>query len=495
MEEKQLRRIIETSYLNQENTWRYRPIINFCYTRHKHMQTNVYPSDIMNELKKHDYFAEYTMEQLEQDLKQLVDWNNLESYQETSRAATIDEFKKKQFRYKCTRYTIEIERMLEKLNSLGEEFSGSLETTRFSRILTELEELLFKYKDVEVKDLNQTWSDLLHNFDSLTKNAADYLDHLNSIRLENKIQLSAFIIYKDKFIKYLQEFILELQQTSDKIKRLLENADNKSVESFLDRLADYQMSLPHVAAMQKKKEDVVNELQDIFTVIKEWFIGNEYHESELNILYEATVESIRRIIRFAQQFSERRNNLRSRRNDYLTLAKWFTEIDDIDDAHKLAGAVFGMNDLYHYAVGEVRYASLSDKMQEIEPTELEVKIAKRGGREKTNQSIMHNRYEMQTEVLKAYLAKEQQNEDMLDSLTVNGVIDMGNLPVISEDIRRNLLTWIARCIQSSTFTTQMKNGNRIRLQWNKKSNPKVKVKCHDGEFTMPQMKLCILKKK
>ena len=46
MEERDLRRITEAAYLNQENTHRYRAIVHFCYQRHIHMQTFVYPVDI-----------------------------------------------------------------------------------------------------------------------------------------------------------------------------------------------------------------------------------------------------------------------------------------------------------------------------------------------------------------------------------------------------------------------------------------------------------------
>lgn len=50
MEEQDLRRISETAYLNAENAARYRAILHFCYCRHEHMQTFVYPDEIYREL-------------------------------------------------------------------------------------------------------------------------------------------------------------------------------------------------------------------------------------------------------------------------------------------------------------------------------------------------------------------------------------------------------------------------------------------------------------
>ena len=85
MDDKDFRRIPEASYLNTDNTWRYRAILHFCFKRHEHMQTYVYPEDIFHQLKKDAHFKEYTFEQLEQDLTSLVGWNNLIPHQETGR--------------------------------------------------------------------------------------------------------------------------------------------------------------------------------------------------------------------------------------------------------------------------------------------------------------------------------------------------------------------------------------------------------------------------
>ena len=138
LDEKDLCRIAETAYLNQENTWRYRAIVHYCYKKHAHMQTYVYPEDIYHALQGDTHFAAYSFDQLEQDLAQLVEWNNLKPHQETGRARSIVDFKRRRYRYQCTPYTVEIERMVEKLRQVGEEFGGSLETTQFDRILQAL---------------------------------------------------------------------------------------------------------------------------------------------------------------------------------------------------------------------------------------------------------------------------------------------------------------------------------------------------------------------
>ena len=162
MEDVDLRKIPEVAYLNTDNAWRYRAIVHYCYRKHEHMQTYVYPEDIFRELSGDAHFQEYTFEQLTQDLGQLVQWNNLKPQQETGKARSIKDFQRKRFRYQCTPYTVEIERMVTRLKSLGDEFGGSLETTQFDRIQYCLGRLMHDVDKVSDEELRQTWLDLQH---------------------------------------------------------------------------------------------------------------------------------------------------------------------------------------------------------------------------------------------------------------------------------------------------------------------------------------------
>ena len=83
MIEQDFKRIKEISYLNTDNTPRYRRILHFCFKKHEHMQTYIYPEDIFHELRRFDDLQDYTFDQLEQDLGMLSSWGNLIAHQET----------------------------------------------------------------------------------------------------------------------------------------------------------------------------------------------------------------------------------------------------------------------------------------------------------------------------------------------------------------------------------------------------------------------------
>ena len=134
------KQIDEMRYLTTENTWRYRSILRYFYFEYEKMKHYIYKEEVFEELKQHDEFKEYTMEQCRQDLDVLISWKNLLAIQDTSKANTVEEFKNKQYRYQLSEYSVEIERLTIRLENLHTE-SASLEPSLLEGIKEELEKL------------------------------------------------------------------------------------------------------------------------------------------------------------------------------------------------------------------------------------------------------------------------------------------------------------------------------------------------------------------
>lgn len=95
--DKLLKPIIEARYLTVENVDRYRTILRFFYLQYEKLKYWMYQEEIYEELRSHEYFSDYTLEQCQQDLASLVDWKNLLTVQDTRKIATIEEFKNKKY--------------------------------------------------------------------------------------------------------------------------------------------------------------------------------------------------------------------------------------------------------------------------------------------------------------------------------------------------------------------------------------------------------------
>ncbi|MCX7781644.1 MAG: TIGR02677 family protein [Negativicutes bacterium] len=488
MHEQDLRPIAETAYLNTENTWRYRAILRYCFIQHERLRHYVYPEEIYQHLKESPFFSEYSEEQLQQDLKQLTEWKNLIPRQETGRVHTIEDFKRKKFRYQCTPYTIEIERMVAKLQQLGDGFGGgSLEVTLFERLLAALGELRHKGLTLDAGELNQLWEDLYGYFRSMVQNASDYLAHLKSDKVEEQMMTEAFVAYKNAFTQYLQNFILSMQRTSYKIEAILREMPPEFITGIAERLADYQLSIPRLDAAPGR-EEWIESYRDKFSSLADWFLGRANHPSELYALQNETTDTIRRITRFAQRLGERHQAFRSRRHDYLHLAGWFAGMSGVREAHKLSAMLFGTPSTRHLYT-EPRQSEDMDRLVWDEPPTI-IMVAPRlpGYREKSRPGAMPDRSDAKRAALLEYIAGQQQNEAMIERLITDRRIVLADLPEIDPYVRKTLLGWIARCIQSRDRRIQTETGRKIRLL-EAQDGQRALLRSADGVLDMPNFTL------
>ena len=107
-----MKKVVEASYLTADSAAQYRTILRYFYHQHERMRDFIGPEEILEYMRSIPVFSDYQEDQLHQQLAQLVKWNNLIARQDMTSAKTIEEYKKKRFRYQSTPYTIEIERML-----------------------------------------------------------------------------------------------------------------------------------------------------------------------------------------------------------------------------------------------------------------------------------------------------------------------------------------------------------------------------------------------
>ncbi len=332
MDEKLFKSVPEVTYLTTGNAWRYRAILRYFYLQHERLRHFLFPEEVLTHLQRYEQFRVYTEEQLEQDLTQLVQWQNLIPRQDTGKVNSIEEFKKKRFRYQCAPYTVKIERMVQELETMGESFGGSLERTMFDDLFNALVKLTdrqetdgtYLYKNAELSDeeLYALWENLFDDFKKLTENATDYLAHLQNEQVEEMMQTEAFLVYKDAVTGYLRNFMSALQRFSFRIESILLEVPGQLVDKLAGHLADYYLSIPRLD-VKPLREEVVDKYRLQWQGMKEWFLGGIGRESDLLYLQNVTNETIRRITRYAQRLGERHHNLRSRRNDYLQLARWF----------------------------------------------------------------------------------------------------------------------------------------------------------------------------
>ena len=141
-------------------------------------------------------------------------------------------------------YSVEIERLVVRLENLFIE-GASLEPTLLERIRLNVErfpEMEFAEPDV----VYGWWNDLNNDFIRLNQNYQDYMRDLNSVKAEEMMRTQQFLVFKDKLIEYLRNFIKGLQKNVGVIEETLRLLDPALLERVLDRVNDYEMSIPRM---------------------------------------------------------------------------------------------------------------------------------------------------------------------------------------------------------------------------------------------------------
>lgn len=262
------------------------------------------------------------MEQCQQDRAMLTEWKNLNTIQDTRKVASIEEFKNKKFRYQMSEYSVEIERLVVRLENLFVE-GASLEPTLLERIRRHVE-----------------------RFPAMA---------------EKMMQTKEFLVFKDHLIDYLRNFIKGLQRNVGAIDEELRLLPDEIKQQIFDKIVDYELSIPRMD-VEISREKILEKTTGRYQSIYDWFVQENGQENEAAKLFDATNDIIRRITRYAAQISEKNAMGANRREEYRKVAELFMKCEDIREAHKMSAMVFGLEQPFHMK-GDLIRESTEDKKE------------------------------------------------------------------------------------------------------------------------------------
>ncbi|UOR13491.1 TIGR02677 family protein [Halobacillus amylolyticus] len=479
------KRVKEATYLTAEKSWSYRAILRYFYIQHERMREFLFPEEIYAHLKESPDFQDYTEEALHQDLDALVKWGNLLARQELGRSRTVEEFKKKRFRYQCTPYTVEFERMLVQLERIGENFGGSLEKTQFDRIyqsLLQVEAIAHQKESKPNEECAQIFEDVMTYFKQITQNTSDYIAYINSEEVEERMQTEAFLVYKDQFTMYLRDFIIALQSTVLQIQDLLSQLGRHDLQGFFTQVIDHQDQVFRFE--EDSDEDPLEENMQKWWSLKAWFLGGSHGESEFEMLQMRTNETIRRITRVVQRLGERHQYFRSRKKDYLHLANWFASIENIEEAHELSSVAFGVFHTRHLWSDQIPSDDIYLDVWDEEPMIHRTNPRIRNYQEKTKAGAIESRTSDKQEMMQIHLEKRKQEKLLIEKYVNHDAIHVEDLPVVESHVRKILLTWLGKAMARKDRTIKTEYGRRVHVEL--VEGARVVLRSEDGELEMPK---------
>ena len=249
--DKLLKPLTEAKYLNADNVSRYRCIMRIFFENYEKLKYWLYLEEVYEEMLKDPFWSEYKIEQCQQDLTMLTEWKNLNTIQDTRRVSSIEEFKNKKYRYQMSEYSVEIERLVIRLENLFIE-GAWLEPTLLERIRRNME----RFPEMAGKDKNEVytwWTDLNNDFMRLNQNYQDYIRDLNSVKAEEMMRTKEFLVFKDRLIEYLRSFIKGLQRNVGVIEECLKTQESDMREAVFDKIVEYELLIPRMEVEVSEK--------------------------------------------------------------------------------------------------------------------------------------------------------------------------------------------------------------------------------------------------
>lgn len=476
------RKISEASYLvADQNVTRYRIILRFFFIEHERMRDYLYPDEILKHVQSIQGMENYEEQALKQDLEALVKWKNIVPTQEVQNPRTITEFNKKTFRYQISPYTVQIERMLIELERIGNEFQGSLDKRPFEKLLASLRSFL---EDNEIS-LLEKWTDLIALFKVIRTNTADYLAYISSTNAEEQMQKESFLVYKDKFVAYLRDFIVGSHQAALKIQIVLKDCSHEELEMRFSRLSEETDFIPRFEQDTFDSEEKKVELYEIWDNLMMWFLNRGGQTSEYSILQRRTDEAIKKITRNIRRIGERHQRHISRKQDYLHLAKWFADETDMMEAHKHAALTFGIANVRHYFTELATTTDMYAEVWELIPDWIETKPRLREFGERTRPTSFVSNKAEEALVKKEYLLALEETERKMRGYVSDGKIDISKVTYMDSGVRKILLRWVSLAMLDESKVVRTEFGNRVKIQVDE--TERINIHSDDGVMNVPKL--------
>ena len=482
--DKLIKPLTEAKYLNADNVSRYRCIMRIFFEHYEKLKYWLYQEEVYEEMIKDPFFADYRPEQCQQDLTMLTEWKNLNTIQDTKKVASIEEFKNKKYRYQMTEYSVEIERLVLRLENLFIE-GASLEPTLLERIRRGIE----RFPEIVERDKNEVytwWTDLNNDFVRLNQNYQDYLRDFYSGKSEQLMKSVEFVVHKDKFVKYLTEFIQEMQRHSHRIEQSLLKNIPLMEEKILEKVVQSELDIPHaLLEIHGNAEPSIREnVQGKWKALKNWFIDSDRRECECKKVLKITNDVIRSIIQNAALIVQIQNWGISRKDDYKKFLELFLNCKDLNEARRLSAHVFGIQKIQHFKTIYPREEdSINNSIYDESPAEFLLKPHTRNYREKKDRRGFEDKSLEKMMQREAYLQKaRRQKEIVMQYIKDDKIIFSEIKEPVTEETRTVFLQWIAQANVSSRKTGRTEYGQEYRLI---REQDHCVLKCEDGDLTMP----------
>lgn len=347
-------RVRAFAYLDTESTHRYRQLMGVLLANKRRFGLRLAPGQIATRLWERFSVRYDSSDALERDLRALCDWGAVDSYQDSSRAASTREFKRKRFTYDITAAGEIAERAALQIDRLADRI-GALERSQLPELLDALIALAVEAERTEPRPakLVAYFNDVAAKLERLRADTGDFMRELGAIMAdEDAVELEPFERYKRRVIDHLQGFRAELRRLDPQFASAIGRVEQAGLARIVAIAAESDEPPVWGLTDQEVSARRAERLAEEWNGVRRWFCGGTGEAPPWHELDRALGDAIEWIITAAQRLIDRRTRRVDRAAEYRALAVLFDRVPATADCHGLFAAAFGLYQPRHFAVPE-----------------------------------------------------------------------------------------------------------------------------------------------
>lgn len=479
-----LEKLTETKYLSADNYESYRAIMRLFYLEHQKMHYQLDKDTVLQLLRSHPMFTEYSAAQLTLDLDQLTIWKSLTTVQDPHRHYTIADFKNRRFQYMMSPAAVEIERMTVTLENLSVS-SASLSPSSFRRLQAGLHEMN-KLENMELSDVQSWWRDIQGDFQRLSQNYQDYLREFYGPGMEKRMNAEEFVAYKHHLIHYLEGYIQDLQHSAAQIGAQLDAYSPEQIAQMLDLVTHSELEVvPHPKSAQPSWQEVRSRCEGVWQSLTTWFTGPAPTSRQV---LDVTNKVISDVVQNAALLVQLENMGVSNKAELHHLLTLFASCQSLQEAHRLSAMVFGAQQARHYSVNADQEPDRMDRsIYDEPPLVYAVQPRLRTYKPRMERNGFADKSAEKVRQREQILAEEQALKQQVLHYIRGGQVDFALVrDPIPPSVRTVLLSWVAQANLNPDRRGHTEYGQSYRLH---SRGGECRIPCTDGTLTMPD---CVL---
>lgn len=344
------------AYLSAPNAPIYRRVMRALMAEKERFTVHVRPEQVSEALRV-DGGEPVEAQVVADALERLADphWGNVLAFPDSSRVTALEDFYRRRMLYQMSRPGEAAERALAQYDAaLGTR--GSLQSVALEDIvvlLTHLRDTVADHqagRPADAARTHQALRSLRERFAELAENAVAFMGSIQRTIDLHDADVEAFLAYKEQLIEYLERFIHDLLTRGAAIAELLGSIPPEGVEFLATTAAEREAT----DAAPGEAETAASAAREVWlrqwSGLTDWFVSSQGRDSEAKLLRARARAAIPSLLAVVRSLHDKAGGRTDRTHDYLTLARWFANLDDDSDRHRLWRTAFGLTSVRHLSV-------------------------------------------------------------------------------------------------------------------------------------------------